>query len=428
LCATFFKRKAMVSTQSTLPSHLDIACIRDAFPALAVNGPTNQPWLYFDGPGGTQVPQSVAQAISHAILFASANRGAPFATSQAVDAIMAAASEDAAAFLGVNAPDRIVFGQNMTSLAFHASNAIIPTLAPGDEIIVSNLDHDANVAPWVHAAKRSGATVRHLDFCRHTMTLRPEDLAKLLSPKTKLIAFTAASNALGSLTPVAELVQVARTTNAIVIVDGTHYAPHLLPDVDKWDVDLFFCSAYKFFGPHVGLMAGKHEILNRLKPCKVRPASDCLPVRWMTGTQNHEGIAGLSAALNYLASLGEGPTKREQLVMAYKRIALHEAALMQLFTNRLAAQTAWQLTGVQQPDPHRRVATFALRGPVPPSQAVDSLATRGICAYAGNFYALPVTQALGVEDKGGFVRVGAVHYNTPEEIHRLWDELEKLSG
>ena len=206
----------MVSTQSTLPSHLDIACIRDAFPALAVNGPTNQPWLYFDGPGGTQVPQSVAQAISHAILFASANRGAPFATSQAVDALMSAASEDAAAFLGVNAPDRIVFGQNMTSLAFHASNAIIPTLAPGDEIIVSNLDHDANVAPWVHAAKRSGATVRHLDFCRHTMTLRPEDLAKLLSPKTKLIAFTAASNALGSLTPVADLVQVARAPNAIV--------------------------------------------------------------------------------------------------------------------------------------------------------------------------------------------------------------------
>lgn len=407
---------------------LDTEKIRSSFPALSLQGPGDRPWLYLDGPGGTQVPVSVANAIAHAILHASANRGAPFATSLAAEAIMAQAGEDAATFLGVDGADRIVFGQNMTSLAFHAADALVPTLGPGDEVVVSNLDHDANVAPWVHAANRSGATVKRVDFCRTTMTLRPQDLERAIGAKTRVIAFTSASNALGSLTPVAELVRVARTTKALVIVDGTHYAPHLLPDVDAWDVDLFFCSAYKFFGPHVGLMAGKRSVLEALQPAKVRPASDELPVRWMTGTQNHESIAGVSAALRYVRSLGEGLSPRGQFQDAYRRISCHETRLMGLFMERLGRQKAWQLTGVQNADPGQRVATFALRGPISPHDAVQGLANQGICAYAGNFYALPVTEALGVEKDGGFLRVGAVHYNTPTEIHRLWDTLEALAS
>lgn len=412
----------------TKTDSFELGAIRQLFPALSVSGPTGKPWVYLDGPGGTQVPASVAESISQAILFANANRGASFATSQAVDAIMSRAGQAAAALLGVDSPDRVVFGQNMTSLAFHAADAIIPTLKPGDEVVVSNLDHDANVAPWVHAAQRSGATVRRLDFNRQNMTLSPAQLADTIGPKTRLIAFTAASNALGSLTPVPELVRVARTSPALVIVDGTHYVPHLLPKVDEWDVDLFFCSAYKFFGPHVGLMAGKLEVLNRLQPAKVRPACNLLPVRWMTGTQNHEGIAGVTAAIEYLASLGNGEGLRQKLVAAYHRIADHERELMEVFLHRLGSQQAWTLTGVQVPDPSRRVATFALRGPVDPATASRKLAEKGICSYAGNFYALPVTEALGLESKGGFLRVGAVHYNTVDEIHRLWDELQALKA
>ncbi|MFM8932624.1 MAG: cysteine desulfurase-like protein, partial [Gemmataceae bacterium] len=406
----------------------ELGAIRPLFPALSVSGPTGKPWVYLDGPGGTQVPSSVAESISQAILFANANRGASFATSQAVDGIMARAGLAAAALLGVDGADRVVFGQNMTSLAFHAADAIIPTLKPGDEVVVSNLDHDANVAPWVHAAQRSGATVRRLDFDSQSMTLSPAQLANIIGRNTRLIAFTAASNALGSLTPVPELVRVARASPALVIVDGTHYAPHLLPNVDAWDIDLFFCSAYKFFGPHVGLMAGKREVLHRLNPAKVRPASNLLPVRWMTGTQNHEGIAGVTAAIEYLASLGNGLGLREKLATAYQRIADHERDLMEVFLHRLGSQHAWTLTGVQVADPARRVATFALRGPVDPATASRLLAEKGICSYAGNFYALPVTEALGLEAKGGFLRVGAVHYNTADEIHRLWDELEALKA
>ncbi len=401
---------------------------RKAFPALSFSGPMGPPWVFLDGPGGTQVTASVAAAIADAILTASANRGAPFQTSLNVESIMRQAGEDGAAFLGVNEPDRVIFGPNMTSLAFHAADAIVPTLAIGDEIIVSRLDHDANVAPWVHAANRVGATIKYLDFCRDSITLRSEDLLPLLGKKTKLIAFTAASNALGSLTPIQELVAAARTTGALIVVDGTHFAPHHLPCVDQWDVDLFFCSAYKFFGPHVGIMTGKRGVLEALTPGKVRPAANTLPVRWMTGTQNHEGIAGFSAAIHYLRGLGKGGSPREQLTNAYKQISVHETALMQIFMDRLGRQTQWHLTGIPHADCKNRVATFALRGPTSPLIAAQFLAEQGICAYAGNFYALPVTEALGLESVGGLLRVGAVHYNTGEEIHRLWDALDHLAA
>lgn len=410
------------------PSCFDPYQVRSAFPALSFSGPMELPWVYLDGPGGTQVPASVAAAMADAILTASANRGAPFQSSLNVESIMRQAGENGAAFLGISEPDRVIFGPNMTTLAFHAADAIVPTLAVGDEVIVSRLDHDANVSPWVHAANRSGATVRFLDFCRESMTLRAEDLAPLLGKKTRLIAFTAASNALGSLTPIQELVAMARTTDAMVILDGTHYAPHLLPCVDEWNVDLFFCSAYKFFGPHVGLMTGKRSVLESLNPGKVRPASNSLPVRWMTGTQNHEGIAGFSAAIRYLREIGKGRSPREQLASAYHQISLHETALMETFMDRLKQQKHWHMIGVQKADAKRRVATFALRGPISPLEAARNLAEQGICAYAGNFYALPVTEALGVETDGGLLRVGAVHYNTKDEIHRLWNALDRLAS
>lgn len=401
---------------------------RPLFPALGQLGPACRPWVHLDGPGGTQVPSSVAAAISEAILFSNANRGAPFQASLRVEAIMRQAAFDCASLLGVDGPDRIVFGPNMTTLAFHLADAIIPTMSPGDEVLVSNLDHDANVAPWVHAANRSGARIRRLDFCRESMTLSPMSLAGQVGPRTKWVAFTAASNALGSLTPVKELVRAARTTGAMVAVDGTHLAPHILPRVDEWDPDFFFCSAYKFFGPHVGIMTGKRHLLESLMPAKVRPAPEALPIRWMTGTQNHEGIAGLSAAIRYMASLAEvGSDTRERLSNSYGLISAHEETLMRAFTGRVSRQSDWRVVGIAEPDPHRRVATFALRGPVPPAIASRRLAEEGICAYAGNFYALSVTEALGIEREGGLLRIGAMHYNTEEEIHRFWDVLEALS-
>lgn len=415
---------SLINSSTTCRSGFDPFDVRKDFPALNRTGPMGLPWVFMDGPGGTQVPASVAAAMADAILTASANRGAPFQTSRNVEAIMHQAGEDGAAFLGVNEPDRVIFGPNMTTLAFHAADAILPTLTPGDEVIVSCLDHDANVSPWIHAANRAGATVRYLPFCQESMTIRPGDLASLLTSRTKLIAFTAASNALGSLTPVSELIRVARGSKALVVVDGTHYAPHHLPCVDDWGVDLFFCSAYKFFGPHVGLMTGKRSVLESLNPAKVRPAANTLPVRWMTGTQNHEGIAGFSAAICYLRGLGKGRSPREQLSDAYQKISRHETALMEIFMDRLNGQNHWRLTGIGQADPRSRVATFALRGPVSPQDTAHYLAEQGICAYSGNFYALPVTEALGMESVGGFLRVGAVHYNTGDEIHRLWDSLD----
>lgn len=398
--------------------------VRPLFPALGEVSESGKPWIFLDGPGGTQVPASVAAAISESILTASANRGAPFHTSHRVEGIMKNAGIACCHFLGVDDPERVVFGPNMTTLAFHLADAIIPTLSQGDEIVVSRLDHDANVSPWIHAANRSGATVRHLDFSRRSMTISPETLADQIGPRTRLVALTAASNALGSLTPVKELVRAAHKYNALVIVDGTHLAPHILPHVNEWDADFFFCSAYKFFGPHIGIMAAKRHLLESLKPAKVRPAPDRLPDRWMTGTQNHEGIAGLLAAIQYLAALGCPNTNlRSRLISAYERIAAHEETLMRVFIDRLNQQNLWKVIGITEPDPLRRVATFALRGPIPPRLAADRLAKSGICAYAGNFYALPVTEALGVEADGGLLRVGAVHYSTEDEIHRLWNEL-----
>lgn len=413
--------------QGKTPSSLPFE-VRPLFPALNQASASGSPWIFLDGPGGTQVPASVAAALSESILNASANRGAPFLTSQRVDGIMRDAGSACADFLGVDGADRVVFGPNMTSLAFHLADAIIPTLSPGDEILVSRLDHDANISPWIHAANRSGATITHIDFCNKTMTIPPDVLANRIGPRTKWVAFTAASNALGSLTPVKDLIRVVRSTKALVAVDGTHFAPHLLPDVDEWDADFFFCSAYKFFGPHIGIMVGKRHLLEVFKPAKVRPAPDRLPDRWMTGTQNHEGIAGLLAALHYLATLAPGAeNRRTQLANAYGRIKKHEEVLMRIFIERLNHQKHWQLVGITEPDPLRRVATFALRGPIPPRLAAEQLAKKGICSYAGNFYALAVTQALDLEKDGGLLRVGAVHYNTEDEINRLWDELAIIS-
>ena len=403
------------------------AAIRSRFPSLGRIGPEGKPWVHLDGPGGTQVPGSVAAAISDSIIMANANRGAAFHSSALVEELMARAGSLCADFLGIDDPRRVIFGPNMTTLAFHLADALVPELSTGDEIVVSRLDHDAHVSPWLHAARRSGATVRHLDFCRQSFAIQPDMLARVIGPRTKWIAFTAASNALGSLVAVNELIKVARTTNAIVSIDGTHLAPHLLPEVDSWDADFFFCSGYKFFGPHVGIMAGKIKWLESLNPARVRPAGEKLPVRWMTGTQNHEGIAGLVAALEYLAELGDDQVDfRSKLRSAYQRIAGHEASLARLFFERLRSQNIWKLIGPNQADPTTRVATFALSGPVPPRQAAEVLAKRGICAYSGNFYALPVTEALGLEPSGGLLRVGAVHYNTAEEIHRLWDALDAI--
>ncbi len=407
----------------------DPESVRPLFPALAqsVNG---SPAIFFDAPGGTQVPQPVLDAMHSYLIHSNANAGGAFLTSQRSDAILKIAHTAVADLLNC-APDEVIFGANMTTLTFAISRAIGRTLQAGDEIIVTRLDHDANVAPW-HALAEQGAVIRTVDIDVEDCTLDMADFAAQVNERTRLIAVGYASNAVGTINDIPAIVRLARQVGAWVYVDAVHYAPHGLIDVRALDCDFLACSAYKFFAPHVGCVYGKREHLQALQPYKVRPAKDTLPYRWETGTLNHEGIAGITAAIDYLAHLAPPPhqSRRAALVATWQQITDYERQLSEHLIRGLLALPGLTFYGIREPERFaQRTPTVAFRlAQASPRQIAEHLAQHGIFTWDGNYYALSLTERLGVEQSGGMLRVGLAHYNTHDEIDALLYALRQLTG
>ena len=410
---------------------LDLAWVRSQFPALAqeVNG---RPAVFFDGAGGTQVCQGVIHAISDYLMHSNANIHGAFATSARSDHVIAEARQSMADFLGCDA-DELVFGANMTSLTFAISRSIGRELQPGDEIVLTRLDHDANVAPW-KALEERGVIIKMADVDIEDCSLDMEDMRRQITPRTKLVAVGFASNAVGTINDVAEVVRMAHAVGALCYVDAVHYAPHGPIDVRALDCDFLACSPYKFFAPHAGTLYGKREHLQRLTPYKVRPASDELPTRWETGTQNHEVMAGVSAAIEYLAAFGRHhlespPTQRPALLRAaLEYIQQYERSLSEHLIAGLLKIPGLSFYGIREPERYaRRTPTVAIRiAGFTPRQLAERLGEQGIFVWDGNYYAVNLTERLGVEQDGGMLRIGLVHYNTVEEIDRLLATLRKI--
>jgi cysteine desulfurase family protein (TIGR01976 family) len=405
---------------------IDAAAVRPRFPAL------DSRTTFFDNPAGTQICREALDRMRDYLLTMNANHGGAFRTGRASDASVMEARRAMADLLGAARPEEIVFGQNMTSLTLHISRSIARELRPGDEIVVTRLDHDANVAPWLLVAEDRGCTVKWLDFDPRTCSWSAGDLRRLLSSRTRLVAVGYASNAVGTVNPVSEAVAAAHEAGALCYVDAVHYAPHGPIDVRALDCDFLVCSAYKFFGPHTGILYGRHELLERLVPYKVRPAADRPPDRWETGTQSFESLAGVLGAVEYLAWVGREicgarGDRRSALAAAMSGIRSSERELSASLHAGLAAVPGLRLYGPDG-DPDGRVPTFAftIEGKTPLG-VCEELDREGINAWHGNYYALEVTTRLGVEASGGMVRIGAVHYNTPEEVSRLIAALARIA-
>jgi len=343
--------------------------------------------------------------------------------------VVAAAREAMADILG-GRPEEIVFGQNMTSLTFAASRALARSWGPGDEVVVTRLDHDANVTPWRLAAADRGAAVRVVGFDPADGTLDLTHLERVLGPRTRLLAVTAASNALGTVPPVRQAADLAHAAGARVYVDAVHYAPHRLADVAALGADFLACSAYKFFGPHTGVLWGRAALLEALEAYKVIPAPDSGPGKWETGTQSFESLAGVAAAVDYLASLGAGDNRRESLVAAYGSIGEHETALASRFMAGVAGLPRVRLYGLADlARLDERTPTFALEvAGMAPDEASRRLGDQGIHTWSGDYYAVGVMERLGVASQGGLLRIGFVHYNTVEEVDRVLEALANLRG
>ena len=401
----------------------NVAEIRQQFPALneEFNG---RKAIFFDNPGGTQVHESVIGAMVDYMTRCNSNTHGLFETSLRTDAVIEAAHQAVADLLGCCA-DEVVFGNNMTSLTFHLSRSLALELGPGDEILVTRLDHDANVMPWVLAAQERGARVRWADVDVESGMLDMEDLRRKITAHTKIVAVGFASNATGTINDVAAIISWAREVGALTFVDAVQYAPHGLIDVQALGCDFLACSAYKFFGPHSGQLFGKREHLQRLKAYRVRPAGDQPPGKWETGTQNHEGMAGVAAAIDYLAGLGVEhgaaqpmDSRREKLIAAWSVIRAYEHMLSERLITGLLNVPGIRVYGLtERADWDKRVATVSVRKRgATPEQLAQALADENIFAWNGTFYAQSVSERMGVEESGGWLRLGLVHYNTPEEI------------
>jgi cysteine desulfurase family protein (TIGR01976 family) len=409
----------------------DLTWVRAQFPALAQEAHGRRA-VFADGPGGTQVPQRVIDAISGYLIHANANTHGAFATSVRSDAIIAEARAAMADLLGCDS-DEVVFGPNMTTLTFALSRAIGRELGPGDEIVVTCLDHDANVAPWTALAER-GVVIRTVDIDVEDCTLDMADLARQIGPQTRLVAVGYASNAVGTINDVAEVVRLAHAAGALTFIDAVHYAPHGPIDVRALDTDFLACSPYKFFGPHQGVLYGKRAHLERLRPYKVRPAENQAPDRWETGTKSHEAMAGVAAAVEYLATVGAraagAPSRREALLAAMRAIRAYERSLSEQLVAGLLEIPGLTFYGISDPDRFGwRTPTVSLRvAGFTPRQLAEGLAERGVFAWDGNYYALSLTERLGVEQDGGMLRLGLVHYNTPEEVAYILAALREVVG
>jgi cysteine desulfurase family protein (TIGR01976 family) len=416
-------------------SVIDLSPLRSQFPALALED-AGRHAIFFDGPGGTQTTQRVIDAMSRYLAHTNANHGGAFRTSRESDVILHDAHQAMADFLNAPSANEIIFGPNMTTLTFTLSRAIGRELKPGDEALITKLDHDANRAPWLALAEQ-GVVVKEVDFDPVDCTLRLDPstgsgtaLADLLSPRTRVVAVGYASNAVGTINPIARIAEMAHNVGAWLWVDAVHYAPHGPIDVQALGCDFLVCSPYKFFGPHSGVVWGKYELLERLRAYKVRPAGDLPPDKFETGTQSHETQAGVLAAIDYLAELGgefgapfagqfPGFTgRRLALKQAMAAIQAYERPLFEHFVAGLLAIPGLSFYGIRdfgRFDRRTPTAAFRLAGRTP-QEAAEHLAHRGVYVWAGNFYALAVTERLGLEETGGVVRAGLVHYNTREEV------------
>ena len=410
---------------------IDPSLIRPHFPSLHQTQ-DGRPVVFFDNPGGTQCPQMVIDAVSGYLLRDNANHAGAFGTSQRSDEMLHDAHQAMADMLGAASPDEIVFGANMTTLTFSISRALGRLLSPGDEIVVTHLDHDANISPWLLLARDTGAVVRWVEIHPEDCTLDMASFGAQLNRKTKIVAVGYASNAVGTINDVKTMVEMAHTAGATIYIDAVQYAPHGPIDVKALGCDFLVCSAYKFFGPHVGVLYGKHGLLERLSAYKVRPADDRPPYKFETGTLNHEGIAGTRAAVEYL---GQISNVKSQISKRPERVAAGLAAIQE-YEKTLSARLIsglqqikgvkiWGVTDPQRLDHRVPTVSFTLEGHHP-RQIAEHLGRRGINVWDGNYYALAIMERLGLEEKGGMVRVGPVHYNTVEEIDRLLEELEAL--
>ena len=413
---------------------LDVSTIRAQFPALC------KPVIFLDNPGGTQIAQTAIDRMNAYLVENNANHGGAFRTSRESDAVLDEARAALADFFNAARPEEIVFGNNMTSLTFTLSRAIARTWDTGDEIVVTRLDHDANITPWVMAAQDRGCTVRWVDFHPEDGTLDLGAFSKALEGRPKLVAVGYASNALGTINPVAKIIQMAHEAGAWVYVDAVQYAPHGPIDVQALDCDFLVASSYKFFGPHAGALYGRYELLDELTAYKVRPAPDDPPDKFETGTQNHEGIAGMLGAVEYLEWVGKTfggdylekygeryQGRRLHLKQAMADIRAYEYELSRALLDVLEETPGVTIYGIadrRRLDERVPTVSFTLKDRHP-RQVAEELDKQDVYVWDGNYYALAVTECLGLEDNGGLVRVGPVHYNTLKEIHRFGEALER---
>lgn len=409
---------------------LDVVWVRSQFPSLprTVNG---QPAVFFDGPGGTQVPQRVIDAISSYLQSNNANTGGAYTTSRNTEAMIADARSAMADFLNC-ASDEIVFGPNMTTLTYDVSRSIGRELQPGDEVVLTQVDHDANVSPWAALAEK-GVNIQTVDLHEQDCTIDMEDFARKITSKTKLVAAGMACNAVGTINDTKGIIHLAHRNGAIAYIDAVHYAPHGPIDVRALDCDFLVCSTYKFFGPHMGVLYGKREHLQRLQPYKLRANTNAVPNRWEWGTLNHECIAGITACVEYLADLGRRAdrsisSRRDAILTAFAAIHNHEHALMERIIQGLLAIPGLKLYGIADPQRFdQRCPTMAIRiDGWTPLQLATKLGERGFFTWDGNYYAINLTERLDVEKDGGFLRIGLVHYNTPEEVERFLAALQEI--
>jgi cysteine desulfurase family protein (TIGR01976 family) len=418
---------------------LDVARIRAEFPALAITD-SGRPRIYFDSPGGTQTPKAVIDRMMDCLVNGNANLGGPFATSLAAGRLADEAHAAMADLLGAASPAEIIFGQNMTTLTFHISRSIALTLAPGDEIIVTRMDHDANIAPWLLVARDRGCIVRWLDFDRARFEFDPAEFEALLCERTRLVALNYASNATGTINDVTGMTRLvrARAPKALVYVDAVQFAPHRLIDVRAIGCDFLVCSPYKFFGPHQGVLWGRAGLLTSLSPYKVRPADETLPARFETGTLSHEGMAGSLGAVEYLAWIGKElapsvPARRESprrraIRAAWQALAAYERDITGHLVEGLQRLPGITIQGITDPAAFdRRVPTVSfIHDRLTPPEMSAEFAREGIFVWDGHNYALEVISHLGLLESGGVLRVGLAHYNTAEEVDRLLDVLGRM--
>ena len=418
--------------QSTETRPFDISWVRQQFPSLELQV-SGRAAAFLDGPAGTQVPKQVIDAVQDYFVNANANTYGAFLTSRRTDETIRSARAAMADFFNCDS-NEVVFGQNMTTITFALARAMGRELRAGDEIVVTTLDHDANVAPW-RALEERGVVVRQVDIREADCTLDLDDLQRKITEKTKLVAVGYASNMVGTINPVAKITRLAHAAGALMFIDAVHYAPHGLLDVQALDCDFLACSPYKFFGPHMGTLYGKREHLEKFIPYKVRPATNTAPECWETGTQVQELIAGIGAAVDYLARLGRHcdpgvKSRRQALQAGYRATHEYETGLLTRLISGLQTIPEMRIFGITDAKRfEERCSTLSLRlGDRNPTEIAKFLGDRGIFTWDGNFYALNLSERLGLEQHGGVLRIGLVHYNTAEEVDRLLGALNEFAS